>query len=89
MKKLIVAATAVLVTVTLGSCSSGSKKASAGGTAGAKVPSVPTASTVGAGEGGLNIIAWAGYHPEHGRRWRRRPELLPRAAAARTSGACA
>jgi putative spermidine/putrescine transport system substrate-binding protein len=60
MKKVIAAVTAALVTVTLAACAS-SKKATSGGTAGAKVPSIPAASAVGTGEGALNIIAWAGY----------------------------
>src|SRR6476469_3664221 len=41
-------------------CSSSSKTGS-GGTAGLKVPKVPTASAVSNGEGALNIVVWAGY----------------------------
>jgi putative spermidine/putrescine transport system substrate-binding protein len=59
MKKVIAVAAAALMAVSVGACSS-AKKASSG-TAGAKVPSVPTASAVGSGEGALNIIVWAGY----------------------------
>jgi putative spermidine/putrescine transport system substrate-binding protein len=55
------AATAVAAVVV--ACSSSSKSSSGGGQAasGQKPPSVPMASSVGAGEGALNIIAWAGY----------------------------
>ena len=60
MNKVIATMAAVLLTATLAACSS-SKKTATGGTSGAKVPSIPMASSVGAGEGALNIIAWAGY----------------------------
>jgi putative spermidine/putrescine transport system substrate-binding protein len=60
MNKVIAATAAILLTATLAACSS-SKKTATGGTSGAKVPSVPMASSVGPGEGALNIIAWAGY----------------------------
>src|SRR5436190_11994361 len=54
------AATAVAVVVV--ACSSSSKSSSGGQAAsGQKPPSVPMATSVGAGEGALNIIAWAGY----------------------------
>src|SRR6478735_10309713 len=54
------AATAVAAVVV--ACSSSSKSSSpAQGASGQKPPSVPMASSVGAGEGALNIIAWAGY----------------------------
>ena len=54
------AATAVAAVVV--ACSSSSKSSSGGQAAsGQKPPSVPMASSVGAGEGALNIIAWAGY----------------------------
>src|SRR6478752_1308938 len=56
------AATAVAAVVV--ACSSSSKSSSSGGgqaASGQKPPSVPVASSVGAGEGALNIIAWAGY----------------------------
>jgi putative spermidine/putrescine transport system substrate-binding protein len=54
-----IAAAAVVV-----ACSSSSKSsgpAQGGGASGQKPPSVPMATSVGAGEGALNIIAWAGY----------------------------
>jgi putative spermidine/putrescine transport system substrate-binding protein len=46
----------------LAACGSSAKSTSGtGGTAGLKVPKVPMATTVGNGEGALNIIVWAGY----------------------------
>jgi putative spermidine/putrescine transport system substrate-binding protein len=56
----IAATAAMAVVVACGSSSKGSSPAQ-GGTSGQKPPSVPMATSVGAGEGALNIIAWAGY----------------------------
>ena len=54
------AATAAAAVVV--ACSSSSKSSGpAQGASGQKPPTVPIAASVGAGEGALNIIAWAGY----------------------------
>ena len=50
------AATAVVATVALSGCSSSSS-----GTAGHQPPKIAAASSLGQGEGKLNIIVWAGY----------------------------
>ena len=50
------AAVAVVV-----ACGSSNKSSSGQGAASHKPPSIPMAKSVGAGEGALNIIAWAGY----------------------------
>lgn len=55
----VAAAAALLATSACGSSSGGS--GGSGGTAGAKVPSVPMLKKLGAGEGKLNLIVWAGY----------------------------
>ncbi len=55
--KPALAALAVAVLAT--ACASSGSKSS--GTSGRSVPDVPMAKSVGAGEGQLNIIAWAGY----------------------------
>jgi len=54
-----IAATAAVAVVV--ACGSSSKSSSSQGTAKHKPPSIPMAKSVGAGEGALNIIAWAGY----------------------------
>ena len=63
LKVTVASAAVVLLAAACGSSSgSGSSgSASAGSTQRPAPPSVPMASTVGAGEGQLNLITWAGY----------------------------
>src|SRR4051794_9054587 len=51
------AAPVVVAVLAAGCASSGGKS----GTKNRKVPSVPMAKSVGAGEGQVNLVAWAGY----------------------------
>src|SRR5436305_5264593 len=54
----------VVAAVAAAGCGSSSNNSSSGGTNGAvafKVPNLPTKSSVGAGEGKLSVICWAGY----------------------------
>ena len=57
IKRAVVVCTAVVSAVALAACGSTSST----GTAGTKPPSVPMATSVGQGEGQLNLIVWAGY----------------------------
>src|SRR5690349_5612161 len=52
-------AACLTVAVLAAACSSSGK--STGGTKGRKVPNVPMAKKLGAGEGEVNLVAWAGY----------------------------
>jgi putative spermidine/putrescine transport system substrate-binding protein len=56
-----VAAVAALGLLALSACSSGSKSSSSGGPGTVKPPKIAKLSSLGAGEGQVNLIAWAGY----------------------------
>ena len=58
--RLIRTLAACLTVAALGTACSSSGK-STGGTKNRKVPNVPMAKSVGAGEGEVNLVAWAGY----------------------------
>jgi putative spermidine/putrescine transport system substrate-binding protein len=58
--RISVAALAV-ATVVLSACSSSGPSKASSGTSGRSVPNIAMQSTVGKGEGQLNIIVWAGY----------------------------
>lgn len=63
-RRTVLGAAAAAVALVLTACGGGGSSSSSpagGGAAGAALPSVPMAKAVGAGEGELNIIAWAGY----------------------------
>jgi putative spermidine/putrescine transport system substrate-binding protein len=61
LSTISIAAASILV---LSGCSSSSSSSATGAAttkAGASVPNIPMLKSLGAGEGALNLIAWAGY----------------------------
>jgi len=54
-------AASLTVALLAAACSSSGGGGSTGGTKNRKVPNVPMAKSVGAGEGEVNLVAWAGY----------------------------
>jgi putative spermidine/putrescine transport system substrate-binding protein len=61
MKRSLAPALAGVALLVVSACSSGNSPSAPGGPAGLTVPNVPMLQSLGAGEGEVNIVSWAGY----------------------------
>ena len=61
MKRIITAAIAAAILLGVAACGGSDNNSSSTSSAGFQVPSRPIKTSIGAGEGALNLIVWAGY----------------------------